>query len=80
MKYTLHIILIVIVIILAMCYTKKEQFGDKPNSEKPGIVTQPLFHPNIFQNVQSNDKYHSLFDTTKTINGANNGGLAAQAI
>jgi len=79
MKYTLHIILITVIVLLALCYPKKEQFGDRPNPQKPGIVTQPLFHPTIFENIQATDRYHSLFDTTKTINGANNGGLAAQS-
>lgn len=76
-----YILPLIIIIVLITCMYTTEKFNDnKITNKKPGVVKQPLNHPVIFQDVQSDDKYHGLFDTTKTISGSNFGGLAAQAM
>lgn len=70
------ILLLVILIILVIICKKNEMFS----SDKTGIVKQPLYHPWIFQNIQYDDQYHSLFDATKNVQGGYVGNLPAQAI
>lgn len=75
-KLLLIIILICIVFIMLK---KKENLSDQ-YSDKPGVIKQPLFHPWIFQNVQSDDLYHSFFSGSTNNLQLGRTSLAAQSI